>query len=71
MLTVECQESNDKCYGRTGVGKSFATIMVKIGSGKNYHWMLILGGNSDDDLCMTLKCLPNRLFINCKGEKSQ
>lgn len=33
--------------------------------------MLILGGNSDEGLHMTLKCLPNRLFINCKGEQAQ
>ena len=31
--------------------------------------MLTLGGTFDEDLCMTLKCLPNRLLISCKGEK--
>lgn len=47
----------------------FATIIVKIRSGKNHDkWVLNLGGNVDDkqSIFMILKCL----FISCKGEKN-
>lgn len=68
LIIVECQEPNDKCWGNSGGRKSFAAITV-IGSGKSYHWMPILGGNFDENFCLTLKYLPNRPFISCKREK--
>lgn len=69
LLIVECQEPNGKCWGNSECGKSFATSKM-IGSGKNDHWMPLLGGNFDENFCLTLKYLPNRPFISCKREKN-
>lgn len=49
----------------------FAAIVVNIGSGNNYQWMLNLGKifYEEQGICMFLKCLPTELLITYKGEK--
>lgn len=39
----------DKYGGNDGVKNNFATIIVKIGLGKNRHRVLILRGKFDDE----------------------
>lgn len=48
----------------------FATIVVKTDSGKNYQWMLNIGGNDDDDLdtCKVLKCFPQNCSQVARGK---
>ena len=49
----------------------FAAIIVNIGSGNNYQWMVNLGEifYEEQDICVSLKCLPIELLITYKGEK--
>lgn len=46
--------------GALEVENHLQPIAVKIESGKNHRWMLILGGNFNKDLCSTLTYLPNK-----------
>lgn len=41
MLTTECHVLPNKCGRSTGIeNQHFAIIVVKVGSGKIYEWML-------------------------------
>lgn len=50
----------------------FAAIIVKTDSGRNYHWMLKVRGNSDDQqaTCIVLKVFPQRGLTSCQVENS-
>ena len=43
----------------------FAAIIAKTDSGKNYHWVLNIEGNFDDEqvTCMVLKCFPKECLL--------
>lgn len=48
--------------------RHFATITVKAGPGKNHQQILNVGGHSEEDVCMILKCLPTDCFQIQRGK---
>ena len=65
LLTVKCPSRLTNGEGMLERGSQ--PDLVKIGSGRDHHWVLRLGGNCDkeQDVCVVLKCLPT----DCKFEK--
>lgn len=46
--------------------------MIKMGAGKNYQWILSLGGNFDEEhgICIILKYLPTECLLVVEGTKT-